>query len=226
MMADRWQGALVVTALHAVAIGGLIAATEPGRQAMASTAPIMVSFLAAEVTAPPPVAKPQPAPRVAKPAPPPKPKPAPLVATQAAEPLPAAPQPVIEPPKAVEVARPEPVKVPEAAVAPAPVALAAPAPAPAPIVPPRFDAAYLENPAPAYPALARRMHEQGKVLLRVFVTERGGAERVELRASSGSARLDQAALETVRHWRFVPARQGADPVSAWVVVPISFSLEG
>jgi protein TonB len=224
MRADRWQGALVVTALHAVAIGGLVAATEPGREAIASTVPIMVSFLPAELPAPPRIAKPQPALRIARPAPPPKPKPAPLVAAHAEEPLPAAPQPVIDTPKPDEVARPESVKAPEAPPAPAAVAMAVPAPAP--IVPPRFDAAYLENPAPAYPALARRMHEQGKVLLRVFVTERGGAERVELRASSGSARLDQAALETVRHWRFVPARQGAEPVPAWVVVPISFSLEG
>jgi protein TonB len=44
--------------------------------------------------------------------------------------------------------------------------------------------------------------------------------------TSGFSRLDQAALETVKHWRFVPARRGSQIVPAWVVVPISFSLEG
>jgi len=47
-----------------------------------------------------------------------------------------------------------------------------------------------------------------------------------LKTSSGSPRLDQAALDTVKRWRFVPARQGDQSVAAWVVVPISFSLEG
>lgn len=93
--------------------------------------------------------------------------------------------------------------------------------------PARFDAAYLRNPKPPYPALSRRLGEQGKVLLRVFVNAEGLAETVELKASSGSSRLDESALETVRgKWRFEPARQGDKPVGAWVVVPINFHLEG
>jgi protein TonB len=59
----------------------------------------------------------------------------------------------------------------------------------------------------------------------VFVTANGAAEVVELRTSSGSSRLDQAAIETVKRWRFVPARQGDQAVAAWVLVPIAFSLE-
>ena len=77
-----------------------------------------------------------------------------------------------------------------------------------------------------YPALARRMGEQGKVILRVLVNSAGIAGQVELRTSSGSARLDGAALETVRRWRFLPARQGDDNIDAWVLVPVSFSLQG
>jgi protein TonB len=68
--------------------------------------------------------------------------------------------------------------------------------------------------------------EQGKVMLRVFVNASGGADKVELRASSGSSRLDDAAVESVRHWRFVPARQGDQPVAAWVLIPVTFSLKG
>ncbi len=102
---------------------------------------------------------------------------------------------------------------------------ALPAP-PAPVIPPSFNAAYLDNPAPAYPALSRRMGEQGRVLLRVFVEADGMSSRVELRSSSGFERLDQAALDAVRRWKFVPAKQGDQAVGAWVVVPILFNLRG
>jgi len=63
-------------------------------------------------------------------------------------------------------------------------------------------------------------------VLRVVVKPDGTPDAVALRQSSGSARLDEAALEAVRRWRFVPARQGDTPVSAAVIVPIVFSLEG
>ena len=59
----------------------------------------------------------------------------------------------------------------------------------------------------------------------IFVTALGDAERVQLRQSSGKQRLDEAALEAVRHWRFVPARRGEQAVAAWVQVPITFQLE-
>lgn len=95
---------------------------------------------------------------------------------------------------------------------------------PAPITAPLFNAAYLRNPAPAYPPQARRLGEQGQVVLRVLVNDAGLAEQIELQTSSGSARLDQAALSTVRAWRFVPARRGDKPISAWVAVPIHFKL--
>jgi len=70
------------------------------------------------------------------------------------------------------------------------------------------------------------MGEQGRVVLRVLVSAAGLPEKVELKSSSGSPRLDESALQTVRLWKFVPARQGTEPVSAWVLVPISFVLKG
>ena len=102
-------------------------------------------------------------------------------------------------------------------------ALAA-APAPAALTPPRFDAHYLDNPAPMYPALSRRLGEEGRVSLRVFVGIDGLPAKIELHQSSGYSRLDSVAQETVRRWRFVPARLGDERIGAWVVVPISFSL--
>jgi len=94
------------------------------------------------------------------------------------------------------------------------------------VTPPIFAADYLENPPPAYPALSRRLGEEGRVVLRVLVNPAGSADEVQIRTPSGHARLDDAARETVRRWRFVPAKHGATPVPAWVLIPIPFSLEG
>lgn len=99
----------------------------------------------------------------------------------------------------------------------------APAP-PAPVSPPKFDAAYLHNPAPEYPFQARRLREQGTVMLRVEVSTDGGALQVLIEHTSGWPALDHAALAVVRRWRFEPAREGHTAVAAWVLVPIEFDL--
>jgi TonB family protein len=80
---------------------------------------------------------------------------------------------------------------------------------------PVFDAAYLDNPSPAYPQLSRRMREEGRVILRVLVNPGGRADEVQVHASSGYPRLDDTARETVKQWKFVPAKRGAQPVPAW-----------
>ena len=117
-----------------------------------------------------------------------------------------------------------PAAEPIAPTAPPPVAAAAP-PAAA-VSEPRFDAAYLDNPAPTYPALSRRIGEEGRVVLRVFVDASGRANEVQIKSSSGSPRLDQAAQDTVARWKFFPAQRGAEAIGAWVLVPIVFNLRG
>jgi protein TonB len=99
-------------------------------------------------------------------------------------------------------------------------------PSPAVVSPPRFDADYLHNPAPVYPTLSRRLGEEGRVVLRVFVEPGGRPGRIEIGTSSGAPRLDQAAQEAVRRWQFVPARRGEEAVGAWVLVPVVFNLRG
>ena len=103
---------------------------------------------------------------------------------------------------------------------------AAPAVTPSALVQePRFDAAYLNNPKPVYPLMARHMGMQGRVLLRVLVSATGTPDKVELKRTSGSEVLDRAAVDAVARWRFVPAQLGDSPVSAWVLVPIVFALQ-
>jgi protein TonB len=107
----------------------------------------------------------------------------------------------------------------------APIARPAPAAAPRPDATPSFDAAYLDNPRPAYPSVSRIEGEQGTVILRVHVLATGLADRVEIHTSSGHDRLDKAARSAVARWRFVPARSGDQAVAAWVQVPIVYSLQ-
>jgi len=166
--------------------------------------------------------------------------PAPRAETpQAPKPQPQAPKPQAQKPPTppLPVATPEPAPAaaePVQAAAPPPVAAmeatsvaatAAAAPPPARVELPSSDAAYLNNPKPAYPALSRRLGEQGKVVVRVLIGVDGRAQQAELRTSSGYDRLDQAALATVRSWRYVPGKRNGVPEAMWFNVPINFVLE-
>lgn len=90
---------------------------------------------------------------------------------------------------------------------------------------PSYRAAYLHNPRPPYPRMSKRRGEEGTVLLRVKVNKNGRAASVQIRKSSGSKRLDNAARKTVSKWRFVPAKKDGKPVNGWVIVPIAFKLK-
>jgi len=207
----RITGLAAVVALH-LAVVFLLLQLEPVRSAVTAALPITVSLLSPPKKVEPEVLpKPLPVkPRVQRP----RPVETPPLTTAVTE----TPAAWVAPPPPPLLAPPEPIAAPPTAPD------VAPAPPPVPITPPNFNADYLNNPPPAYPALSRRMGEQGKIVLRVFVDEQGLPAQVQLRTSSGHALLDDAALATVRQWRFVPARRGNTPVGAWVLVPITFTL--
>lgn len=186
-----------VAAAHAALIG-FVAVVVPADELRKVIEPMTVRLVEILPDAP----KPPPQPKKHLPPPPPQ-----LLASSTPSEAPAA--------FAVPPQPPTPVPAAPIDVAPAPVAITAA----------RFDADYLDNPKPIYPLVARRLGEQGKVLLRVHVSAAGLAEKVELKAGSGYARLDQAATDAVSRWRFVPARRGDQAIAAWVQVPITFQLE-
>lgn len=121
----------------------------------------------------------------------------------------------------VEKAPPKEETPPEVAPQPAPVQ---PIKEPEAVIPPRSDAAHLNNPAPSYPPMSRRLGEQGRVLLDVYILANGTVGELRIKQSSGFSRLDQAALRTVKTWRFQPARRGQQAIDFWYVLPLSFSL--
>lgn len=83
----------------------------------------------------------------------------------------------------------------------------------------------LHNEPPEYPEESQLNHEQGVVVLRVQVTATGEPTEVSVLQSSGFFRLDQAAREAVRHWRFHPSMIAGMPVSSEADVPVRFKLE-
>lgn len=90
---------------------------------------------------------------------------------------------------------------------------------------PVIDASFRGNPLPIYPSLSRRLGEQGTVTLQVLITAEGRAAEIRIEKSSGSARLDQAAVAAIREWRFVPALRGGKAVSAWFEWKWQFRLD-
>lgn len=154
-------------------------------------------------------------------APPPVQKPAPVVQQ--------APAPVAAPaPATVPVVQASPVAAPPAPAAITVAAPPAPSVAPVAVQPtvqlPSSDADYLQNPKPTYPAMSRRQGEQGKTIVRVLIGVDGLPKQTELAKSSGFARLDQAAIDTIMRWRFVPGKRAGVAEPMWFNIPINWVL--
>jgi protein TonB len=249
------RGVLIgVIAAHAVAAATL--ATFVDRAPLAEPVTIAVTLLKPAPEQPPADTPPRPLPqtpqpRAVKPAvqqrapePEPLPQPAPIQQVEAnpeppppARPMEPPPAPAVEPvqnavaPLPVEpVPQRESTPPPPLAQAAPPVQTAMTATSPQREEPlysaPLYSASYLDNPTPAYPQMSLRLREQGTVLLRVLVTARGDPGTVELKKSCGYARLDRLALDTVKRWKFVPAKRGDRAVDEWLEVPIRFVLKG
>jgi protein TonB len=78
---------------------------------------------------------------------------------------------------------------------------------------------------PPYPFSARRLAQRGTVRLSLTVSPDGNVSDGSVIASSGSATLDDAALDWVkRHWRYRPAMKEGHAVAATVRADIIFDL--
>ena len=103
-----------------------------------------------------------------------------------------------------------------------------PSPAPAPVEEIVTGAkgyiGYLNNPAPLYPEEALDRGWEGTVLMSVRVSSEGKALDVQVKKSSGKKILDTTAVNTVKRWAFVPAKQGSQNIEGVVGVPLTFKL--
>lgn len=77
---------------------------------------------------------------------------------------------------------------------------------------------------PMYPAESRRARQHGTVVLRLHVLEDGSIDDVQIKKSSGFARLDYSAANTALDWRVDPGTAGGKPVPMWGEFAVTFKL--
>ncbi len=197
---------LLVIGLHAGILAAVVMArTEPKPiEVVVPTIQGAIVMAAPEEPSPPPPPEPPPPP-------PPEPKPVPKP-----KPLPKAP-PSERAVKAPEPPQPPPVETPAEPQKPA-------EPQPAPVLPPNADASELNNPAPGYPDISRRLGEKGTVTLEILVKADGSVGEVKIKESSGFKRLDMAAVNAIKRWRFIPASQAGIAIDYRYEIPFEFGI--
>lgn len=209
-------GLLVVLAIHGALFYVL------WNQRMMPTPDQFVTLFAEVISQPAIQPEPQPEPAPAKLQPIQKPEPKPKVKQLAAK----AP----EVPKPQPVVLPEPVTEPiERKMSPEPFAetTAKPQMPAGPVtLSSELSVSCPSLTAPAYPAISRRMGEEGKLVLKVELDETGRIEDARVVDSSGYSRLDNAALEAVRSWQCRPSMRNGQPVRAVALQPFNFVLQG
>ncbi|MCK6445533.1 MAG: energy transducer TonB [Planctomycetes bacterium] len=90
--------------------------------------------------------------------------------------------------------------------------------------PPDTPAVFLAGDEPTYPKISRRLNEEGSVVLRVAVDATGVVTDVRVQTSSGYPRLDEAAIEAVKRWRYTPATRGGVAVATILPQRVTFRL--
>lgn len=154
-----------------------------------------------------PLPKPQPKPRP-KIIPKPKPKPEPVISRPAAQ---AKPSPVQNAKVADQLAVPATSQ--GAMLKSAPNA-----------TPKNVPTVGCQVPAPDYPRKAKRLLEEGEVLIRLVINADGSLKRGEVARSSGYDDLDQAAMAAVSRIRCNPYVENGQAIPVMTIQPITFKL--
>ena len=84
---------------------------------------------------------------------------------------------------------------------------------------------YQPDADPYYPSFSKRAGEQGEVVVRLIIDETGIVEDVALLRSSGFARLDRAATEIGKRYRFKPYSVNVNPARISTNLLIKFNLK-
>jgi len=90
---------------------------------------------------------------------------------------------------------------------------------------PSTDADYAQSCKPNYPAMSRRLGEQGKAVINVVVGADGLPRQVSVKQSSGYERLDEAAREATMRCRFLPGKVNGVPQTMTYAAPFNFELK-
>ena len=81
-----------------------------------------------------------------------------------------------------------------------------------------------KNPHPTYPLIARKKGWEGRVIIQAEIDREGNVLEIKVLESSGFKVLDNASLETLKKWKFTPARIGNKFVDDTVDIPVNFLI--
>lgn len=196
----NWPAILTIAALHAGLFYGLIKLDVI--DIVPKKEPLVVELIA-EAPAPP-VEKVQPEP----------------VVVQKVEPV------VVTPPPIVQTLAPPPPPITVTTTAPPPNPVAVAAPPAGPVMVGNLDERMIDGKPPRYPVESRKKKEQGTVQLRLLIGTDGRVAQVSVAQSSGFERLDQAALQAARGWRWQPMIRDGQPVEVRGIMAVPFVLQG
>ena len=214
---------LAVVGLHVVFIWALQSGLLMRAAEIIVPAELLAEFITPPAPQSPPTA-PKPVP-VATPTPPAPQKRAPPKASSTPQLQPLAindPTPSATAPTGVVSQAPQAEAAAPSAAAPA---TAAAAQGPAKIELPSLDARYSDQDATVYPAMSRRLGEEGTTVYSVLIGADGKAVSARLVKSSGFERLDKAAYDTVMRRRYTPGTRDGVPVALSYNAPISWVLK-
>jgi protein TonB len=76
-----------------------------------------------------------------------------------------------------------------------------------------------------YPAISRRLNEEGDVIIAILVNGDGSVGEVKVEKSSGFQRLDDAAVEFYKKAKYLPATKDGKPLVAWKTLKVTFKLK-
>lgn len=76
-----------------------------------------------------------------------------------------------------------------------------------------------------YPAFSKRIGEEGNVEVRLQIDEAGNVQTTQVALSSGSPRLDKAALDLAQKIRFKPYLQNGVPIKIFAKIGVKFKLK-
>jgi len=84
----------------------------------------------------------------------------------------------------------------------------------------------LHTTPPVYPEEARKDRIEGKVVVKTVIDLQGNVQNPTVETSSGSASLDQAAMDAVSTWTFKPATLHGKAVEVEYRLTLNFKLDG
>lgn len=81
----------------------------------------------------------------------------------------------------------------------------------------------IHDPDPEYSVEARKEGVEGMVIISLIVNKFGQPTDVKIVSPVGYG-LDEKAMESVKTWKFEPARRGTEPVAVYATVEVAFHL--